>query len=429
MTSTEATTAPAVLTPRARIKAIFAGSMGNLIEWYDFYVYAFTALYFASAFFPDGDRTAQLLNTAGIYAAGFLARPVGGWYFGRYADRHGRRASMVASVLLMGAGSLMIAVLPTHAEIGLFAPALLLIARLLQGFSTGGQYGTAATYLSEVASNERRGFFASFQFVTLIGGQLAALLVLLALGQVLNDGEIRAWGWRVPFALGAVMALGFIFFRDAMHETAPTEKSSEAGSLRSLAKHPKALLTVAALSAGGAVSLYTFTTYMQKFLVNTAGMPVRTASTTMMIAMIAFMVVQPLIGALSDRIGRRKCLLIFSGTMTLAAVPLLTGLSTASRMEDALPLVIAALAILSFYTSISGLFKAELFPPHIRALGVGIAHSVSAAIFGGSAEWLALLAKQHGHETLFYWYVATVCAIAFATALMMREPRRADMMA
>jgi MFS family permease len=161
-----------------RIKAIVGASSGNLVEWYDFYAYAFTSIYFAAAFFPSGDRTSQLMATAGIFAVGFFMRPLGGWLFGYIADRHGRKNSMVISVLLMCAGSLMIAVLPTYATIGAAAPALLLVARLAQGLSVGGEYGTAATYMSEVADRDNRGFYSSFQYVTLIGGQLLALLVL-----------------------------------------------------------------------------------------------------------------------------------------------------------------------------------------------------------------------------------------------------------
>src|SRR5262245_40533825 len=174
-----------------RVRAIVAGSSGNLVEWYDFYVYSFTALYFAGEFFPKGDQTSQLLNAAGVFAAGFLMRPVGSWLFGWLADRRGRRYSMMVAVIMMCAGSLLVAVLPTYSQIGLAAPALLLIARLIQGVSVGGEYGTAATYMSEVAKHGQRGFYSSFQYVTLIGGQLLATLVLLALQQFLSDAELR----------------------------------------------------------------------------------------------------------------------------------------------------------------------------------------------------------------------------------------------
>lgn len=415
---------PVELDRKTRARAAVAGSAGNLIEWYDFYTYAYTALYFASSFFPEGDRTAQLLNVAAIYAAGFLIRPLGGWFFGRYADRHGRRAAMIASVLLMGAGSLLVAILPTYAMIGAAAPALLLVARLMQGFSTGGQYGAAATYLSEIAEPGRRGFYASFQFVTLIGGQLFALLTIFLLQTTMTDAAIREWGWRIPFVLGAVLAGVFILFRDLMHETAePVGKGEDAGSLKTLMKHPRAMLTVMALSAAGAVTLYTFTTYMQKYLVNTAGMDVTTASRIMLVVTFAFLLLQPVLGILSDRIGRRTNLLIFSGGMTLFAVPLLGTIGKAQTMWAAGLLVFAALAIMSFYTSVSGLFKAELFPASVRALGVGLGHAIASAIFGGTAEYAALLLKQMGHEQAFAWYVSAICAVAFVVALRMREPR------
>lgn len=415
---------PIEIDRRMRARAAIAGSAGNLIEWYDFYAYAYTALYFAAAFFPAGDRTAQLLNVAAIYAAGFLIRPLGGWFFGRYADRHGRRAAMIASVLLMGAGSLLVGILPTYATIGAAAPALLLVARLMQGFSTGGQYGAAATYLSEIAEPGKRGFFASFQFVTLIGGQLFALLVIFLLQAVMSDEAIREWGWRLPFILGAVLAGLFLLFRNLMHETAePAGTTEDAGSLKTLVKHPRAMLIVMALSAAGAVTLYTFTTYMQKYLVNTAGMDVTAASRTMLVVTFAFLLLQPVLGMLSDRIGRRTNLLIFSGGMTLFAVPLFGAIGKAQTMWTAGLLVFAALVIMSFYTSVSGLFKAELFPARVRALGVGLGHAIASAIFGGTAEYAALLMKQIGHEQAFAWYVSGVCAVAFIVALRMREPR------
>lgn len=418
------------LTHVQRVKAIFAGSLGNLIIWLDFYIYAYLALYFAPAFFPDSDSTVQLLNVAGIYAAGFLIRPLGSWFFGRYADRSGRRTAIILAVMMMGAGSLMIAALPTYAVIGAWAPALLLVARLMQGFSIGGQFGAAASYLSEMAVARRRGFYASFQLVTLIGGQLGALLLLVMLQQSLSEQAIRDWGWRVPFVFGAVLPCTILFLKGMMHETASASRShAEAGSMRGLFRHPKSLLIVVSITAGGALCFYAFTTYMQKYLVNTAGMDVRTVTLVMTAAMIFYMMLLPAVGALSDRIGRRCCLLIFSGLMTLLAVPILQALETVSHPVTAFLLMACALGILSFYSSISGLFKAELFPAHVRALGVGLAHTVAAAIFGGTAEWVGLLFRQAGFESGFYWYISACCAAAFVTALVMREPSRTDLRA
>src|SRR3954462_8642989 len=203
----------------SRIKAIVAASSGNLAEWYDFYAYAFTSIYFAAAFFPSGDQTSQLLATAGIFAVGFFMRPLGGWLFGWIADAHGRKNSMVLSVLLMCAGSLMIAILPTYQSIGAAAPALLLVARMAQGLSVGGEYGTAATYMSEIAGKGNRGFYSSFQYVTLIGGQLLALVVLVMLQALLSVDEIKSWGWRIPFVVGAAAAVVAMYLRRSLVET------------------------------------------------------------------------------------------------------------------------------------------------------------------------------------------------------------------
>jgi MHS family alpha-ketoglutarate permease-like MFS transporter len=415
------------LSHRERIRAILAGSAGSLIEWYDFYVYAFTALYFASSFFPSGDRTAQLLDVAGIYASGFLVRPLGAWFFGRYADRHGRKAGMVYCILLMGAGSLLVAILPGYASIGGFAPALLLLARLIQGFSTGGQYGPAATYLAETPTEEHRGFFASFQYVTLIAGQLGALLVLLLLQYFFSDTQIRAWAWRVPFFLGAALAASILVLRHAMRETiTPNQHVGKAGGLRELFQYPRSLFIVTAISGAGALVLYTFSTYMQKFLVNTAGLSIHAASKAMTGALLIFMLVQPFIGAMSDKIGRRNNLLLFGGLMTVMAVPLLSLAAQANNPTHAFFIVTTALLVLSFYSSVSGLFKSELFPVHIRALGVGLAHNIATAALGGTAEFLALLAKKHGHENWFYWYVAAVSLLAFFSAMLI-DPKRASL--
>lgn len=413
---------PPPLSSYQRVRAIVAGSAGNLIEWYDFYVYAFTALYFSAAFFPQGDRTAQLLATAGIYAVGFLMRPVGGWYFGRFADRHGRRAAMVVSIVLMGAGALMIACLPTYASIGVAAPALLLVGRLVQGFSTGGQYGTAATYLSEIAFSGRRGFFASFQYVTLIGGQLLALAVILVLQTTLSPAAMTAYGWRIAFALAGVAALAILLLRGAIHETGSlAERRADAGTIRGLLPHWRGFVAVLGLTAGGSLIFYVFTTYMQKYLVNTAHMEVKTANWVMSAALIPFMAFQPLFGAMSDRIGRRRNLLLFGALATAFTWPLLSLIGHVASAPAAFGLVLAGLAINSLYTSISGLFKAELFPVHVRALGVSLSYGIGNALFGGSAEYVALWFKQAGHEGGFYWYVTAVSAVSLLTALLMRR--------
>jgi metabolite-proton symporter len=408
------------LTGAARLRAIIASSAGNLVEWYDFYVYSFTSLYFASEFFPGNDPTAQLLSAAAVFAVGFLMRPLGGWLFGRIADRRGRKTSLLLSVLIMCLGSLAIAVLPTHAAIGAAAPFLLLVIRMVQGLALGGEYGATATYMSEVSIAHRRGYYASFQYVTLIGGQLVALLVLVVLQQLLPEEAIREWAWRVPFAIGGVLAIVVIYLRSTLHETvAVHERPADAGTMRALMKHSRALLIVLGLTAGGSLLFYTFTTYMQKYLVNTAGMSAKTASLVMTAALFIYMVMQPVFGLLSDRIGRRTSLILFGGLATVATYPLLAALGGVTNPVTALLLVLCALMIISFYTAISGVFKAELFPMNVRALGVGLSYAVGNALFGGTAEYVALWFRHRQMESGFYFYVTALSAVAFITALSM----------
>ena len=412
---------------RKRIFAIVSASSGNLVEWFDFYIYAFCAIYFAPVFFPKSDPTAQLLNTAGVFAAGFLMRPIGGWLFGRVADRKGRRVALVISMALMCAGSLLIAALPTPAAIGAMAPALLLLARLLQGLSVGGDYGATATYMSEVALHGKRGFYSSFQYVTLIGGQLFAVLVVVVLQQWLDEAELKSWGWRIPFVVGAITAVVAMFLRLRLQETttAATRASEAAGSVAELRRnHKAAFLTVLGYTAGGSLMFYTFTTYMQKFLVNTSGLSIRTASNVMTGCLFVYMCMQPLFGALSDRIGRRRNMLLFGVLGALATVPILTTLQTVTSAVAAFALITLALAIVSFYTSISGIVKAEMFPTEVRALGVGLAYAMANALFGGTAEYVALGLKTIGRANAFYWYVTVMMVVVALVSL--RLPRQAS---
>jgi MFS transporter, MHS family, alpha-ketoglutarate permease len=408
---------------RRRIFAIVGSSSGNLVEWYDFYCYAFFALYFAPAFFPQGDATSQLLQTAGIFAVGFFMRPIGGWLFGRIADRVGRRTSMILSVLMMCAGSLMIGILPTHATVGTAAPVLLLLARMIQGLSVGGEYGTSATYMSEVAIKGRRGFFASFQYVTLIGGQLLASLVLVCLQAVMTGEELTAWGWRIPFFIGAGLAIVALYLRRSLAETKEGGHEKEAGTFGELAKYWRAFCVVLAFTAGGSLSFYTFTTYMQKYLVNTAGMPKTSASQVMTWVLLVYMLIQPIFGALSDKIGRKTNMIIYSGIGMVMTVPLMSFLGGNKDPYLAFAMITLALAVISFYTGISGIVKAELFPADIRALGVGLSYALANATFGGTAEFVALWFKDVGIETTFFWYVTVMLAIAFVASLIMPNPK------
>lgn len=412
------------LTTAQRIKAIVGGSVGNLVEWYDWYAYAAFAIYFSNSFFPDSDLTAQLLNTAGIFAVGFLMRPVGGWLFGSIADKVGRKKAMTLSVLLMSFGSLLIALTPTYDTIGVLAPILLLVARLVQGLSVGGEYGVSATYLSEMATEERRGFYSSFQYVTLIGGQLIALGIQLILQKLLlTESQLEDWGWRIPFAIGAVLSVIALYLRSSLHETEAFKNKEDMvkdkkGTVKELLKHPQALLTVVGLTLGGTLAFYTYTTYMQKFLVNTVHLSKEQSTLISFISLFIFACLQPVFGGLSDRIGRRPLLLGFGILGTLCTVPLLTALSNSTSMWMSFLWIMIALIIVSGYTSINAVVKAELFPSEVRALGVGLPYALTVAIFGGTAEYIALWFKQLGVEHYFYWYI-TLC-ISFSLLVYFR---------
>ncbi len=411
---------------KSRVRSLVGGSVGNLVEWYDWYVYSAFALYFSKSFFPQGDTTAQLLNTAAVFAIGFLMRPIGGWWLGKYADVRGRKAALTLSVLLMCTGSLLIAVVPPYAVIGVWAPVVLVGARLLQGLSVGGEYGTSATYMSEMATAKHRGFTASFQYVTLIMGQLLALGVLLVLQATMSDTDLNGWGWRIPFAVGAVLAVVALWLRRSIDETHSFEvlpASERRGIASELLKHPRALLTVLGLTAGGSLGFYTFTTYMQKFLVNSAGWSKADATSVSAVSLLVFMVLQPLFGALSDRFGRRPQLIVFATLGVLGTIPMLTRLAVASDWMTGFWLIMAALVVMSCYTAISGLVKAELFPAHIRALGVGLPYGIAVSVFGGSAEFVALKFKDMGHESWFFVYVTVMFGVALVSAWALPETR------
>ncbi|MGE1126802.1 MFS transporter [Bacillus wiedmannii] len=405
---------------------IFKGSVGNLIEWYDWYVYSAFAVYFSAEFFPKGDPTSQLLNTAAIFAVGFLMRPIGSLLMGRYADRHGRRAALTLSITVMAGGSLIIACTPSYESIGIMAPIILVLARLLQGLSLGGEYGTSATYLSEMASSGRRGFYSSFQYVTLVAGQMVALGVQIVLQQLLSEPDMKAWGWRIPFIIGAMGAVAVLWLRRTMDESEQfanikSQKRESAGTVRALMKHPKAVLTVVGLTLGGTVAFYTYTTYLQKFIVNTVGLPKEVVSWINFVALLIFVVLQPIAGLLSDKIGRRPLLMAFGILGTLLTAPIFFFMEKTTEPIVAFLLMMVGLIIVTGYTSINAIVKAELFPTEIRALGVGLPYALTVAIFGGTAEFIALWLKSIGMESLFYFYVAGCIAISFITYWRMAE--------
>jgi MFS transporter, MHS family, alpha-ketoglutarate permease len=418
---------------RRRLKAIFVGSVGNLVEWYDFYAYAAFALYFAGAFFPGNDPVVQQLNAAILFAIGFIVRPIGGWMFGHLADHYGRRNSLMLSVLLMCFGSLMIAVTPTYASIGIWAPALLGLARMVQGLSLGGEYGTSATYLSEIADKNHRGFYSSFQYVTLIGGQLCAIVVLLVLQRIfLTPAELRAWGWRIPFVVGALLAVTALAMRRNLHETddfvAAKQIARKGSSIAALMKYPREVLVVVGLTMGGTTAFYTYTTYMQKFLKLSVGLNDTQTTIVTASSLVFALILQPIYGALSDRIGRKPLLIWFGVMGTLCTIPLLVALQNTKTAFGAWLLLAAAWLIVAGYTSINAIVKAELFPTKVRATGVGLPYALTVSIFGGTAESIALWFKSIGHEPWFSYYLTAVIATSLVVYVSMRDTKHQSAM-
>jgi MHS family alpha-ketoglutarate permease-like MFS transporter len=414
------------LTPVQRLRAILGGSAGNLVEWYDWFAYSAFSIYFARIFFPEGDTTAQYMKTAVVFAVGFLARPVGAWLMGIYADRAGRKAALTVSVSMMCVGSLVIALAPGHAQIGNAAAVILVLARLLQGLSVGGEYGASATYMSEMAGKARRGFWSSFQYVTLIMGQLLAALVLVLLQQTMDKTDLAAWGWRIPFFIGAGLAVVVFWMRRSMEESASftaakAETQDRGKTMLLFLKYPKETLAIMGLTAAGSLGFYAYTTYMLKFLENTAGFSKESAGAINLATLVCFMLIQPLFGWLSDRLGRKTMLIAAFGVGALLAVPVFTLIGSSDSALLAFGLILAALTIQSAYTSISAVVKAELFPAHVRALGVALPYAIANAIFGGTAEYVALWFKSQGMESGFYWYVSAIMGVALLVSILLRD--------
>ncbi len=421
-----ARTEPAARAPN-RIRAVLATSFGNLIEWYDVYAYSAFALYFAGSFFPKGDPAVQQLQAATLFAVAFLMRPVGSLVFGYLADRYGRRTSLTVSILAMCFGSLLIAVSPTYESIGVWAAVLLSMARIVQGLSQGGEYGTSVTYLSEISPPQHRGFYSGVWYVTLIGGQLCAVLLLFVLQKLfLTPDQLKAWGWRIPFVLGALMSLYGFRMRASLPESEKFVAASRVprpfGAL--LAENWRAMLVVIGITVGGTSAFYTYTTYMQKYLKLSVGLSDDETTAVTLLSLIFAIALQPLYGALSDRVGRKPLLVGFGLVGTLGTVPLLSALRSTHSPSVALLLICAAWAIVSGYTSVAAIVKAELFPTAIRALGVGLPYAFTAAIFGGSTDAVALQLKTWGYEDGFFWYASALILVSLVVYLWLPDTRR-----
>jgi MHS family alpha-ketoglutarate permease-like MFS transporter len=425
---------------RKAVGNILKGSAGNLVEWYDVYIYTAFLAYFQPHFFNSKDPLQGALEGMAVFAVTFLMRPIGSWFFGRYADRKGRKAALTLSVTMMSAGSFFIAILPTKDVIGVWALVLLVFARLVQGFSVGGEYGTSATYMSEAATAKRRGFFSSFQYVTLVGGQMLALLVLVVLQNTLGKEALSGWGWRLPFAIGGVAALVVFWLRRSMEETLSTSQAEAAGASVPgeaqpgtmkllLTKHWKALLICIGVTLGGTVAFYTYTNFILNFMNNTSGIPKETTSVINFWALFIFMLLQPVYGIISDKIGRKPLLLWFGITGVLFTWPLMSTLAGTKDPMIAFLLMMGGLLIVGGYTSINALVKAELFPASIRALGVGLGYALANSMFGGTVPLIGAALQKSGQVEVLFTYVTVAIGISllvYIFALKNKKPTHLD---
>lgn len=407
------------------MRAVLAGSVPNLVQWFNLYVYAIFAPYFRTEFF-DADSPDSLIYVYALFAVTFVVRPVGSWLFGRFADTRGRMAALVAAVALMSAGSLALAIAPTERVVGAWAAVILVVVSIVQGIAAGGEYAAATVLLSESGTRGHRGFFASFQGATIVGGLVLAqglLLVLLLIG---DRTSVSQWGWRVAFAAGGAAGLVSLWWARGRRRSASTAVAATSTPPSTMAEllrsHWRPLVWVMLLTAGGSAAFYTATVTVPSLFRETAfgagGAPAELAVTGVVFAaFVVLMLLQPLGGALSDRIGRKPLLIAFGAAGVLGAGLLV---STAER-ETTSPVVFGILvlsfAVLTCYLSVNGIAKAEVFPAHVRALGVGFGYAVANSLFGGTAP---LVYHATGGSTGFIVYLTVLLGVTLAAALAMR---------
>ncbi|MGW7489628.1 MFS transporter [Streptomyces sp. NPDC054786] len=431
--------APSGARPPSRLRQLAAASIGNAVEWYDWYAYSFLAVYFAGQVFPEGAGNAlvPLLSTFAVFAVGFFMRPVGGLLMGAIADRRGRRTALTLTILLMGGGSLLVALTPTYAATGLLAPLVLVVARLVQGLSVGGEFAASTTFLVESAGPGRRGLFSSFQYVSTTLGQLLASGTAALLAALLTERQMGQWGWRVAFLVGALLSLLGLWIRRGAQETLPQalhsvragetpspeqQAADRPGLFEALRRHPRQSLLICGITAGGTIAYYTWTTYLPTYAQVNAGFDKGDSLIVGTLSLVFFALLQPLGGMLSDRIGRKPLLLGFSLGFAVLAVPLLHLVSDA--FFSLLLVQCAGMVLLTGYTSVAAAVNAEVFPARVRAAGIGFPYSLTVALFGGTAPYVGTWFKQAGHADLFPWYVAALCLVSFLVYLTLPETSR-----
>ncbi|ASW55387.1 MFS transporter [Plantactinospora sp. KBS50] len=429
MTTSAATRDPAVpLTDRQR-RAVVAGSIGNTVEWVDWAVYASFAPIFATQFFPSGDPKADLLATLAVFAVGFVMRPIGGALLGSYADRHGRKAGLTLTISLMAGASLVIAICPPYSVIGILAPLVLVLARLVQGFSAGGEFGTSSAFLVESAAPGRRAFVGSWQQVSVGAGGLIASLLGVLLTRTLTDDALSSWGWRVAFGVGGLLGLVGLWLRLSVEETEAFTGLAERRADRPkprplrdmLVNHPGAALRVVGITIAGTLLYYMWISYMPGYAHTAEGVPLSEAFLANSLAIAIFLVLLPFGGKLSDRFGRKPTLLAFAIGFLLLAWPAFHFIGGGFW-----PLFLVELAGVVFmvgYSANCAAVMAEQFPAEVRTTGIGLPYALAVALFGGTAPYLTTWLASSGHRDLVWMYAAAAAVVGIVVYATMPETR------
>jgi len=402
-----------------RLRQIAAASIGNAIEWYDWYTYSFLATTFGPIVFPGHSQIASVLSTFAVFAVGFFMRPIGGLLLGAVADRWGRRSALTLTILLMGLGSLLVGVVPTYAAVGVLSPIILVLARLISGLSIGGEFAASTTFLVESAGPRRRGLFSSFQYVSTTVGQLVASGLAALLVSTLATPAMNSWGWRIPFLLGAVWTLFGLWIRRGALETKTIDRADRPRFYEALVRHPKQSLLICGITIGGTIAYYSWTTYLPTYAQQNVHFDKSSSLVISTIALAFFAVLQPFGGMLSDRIGRKPMLLIFAGGFAALIVPLLHLVQ--DTFASLLIVSLIGMVLLTGYTSIAAAVNAEVFPARVRASGIGFPYSLSVALFGGTAPYVGTWFTSIGHSGLFPVYIAVLCLISFVVYLFLSE--------
>jgi MHS family alpha-ketoglutarate permease-like MFS transporter len=412
---------------RLPVRTLFAASIGNAVEWYDWTIYATFSIFFATQIFPSGNDALALLSTLATFAVAFFFRPLGGVVLGRFADLRGRRPAMVLTILLMAGGSVLIGVLPTYSAVGWLAPVLLLVARIAQGMSLGGEVSNAAAYLSEIAPPARRGRYSSFFFISTGTAVLIASVLAFVLSSALTREQLAAWGWRVPFLIGGVLGLVGLWMRRRMSETEQFEANKETAAriknplLLTLREHPRAVLQLVGLTLLNTLCYYTFFSALTPFATRSRGVDASDVFLALSIATVMFILLQYPMGALSDRYGRRPQLLVWASATGVVVVPL--SFLVRPGFWNILVVFVVGLGLFTLWTAISPAMLGELFPTSVRALGIGAWYNLTTAVFGGTAPLVVQALQQADLAIVYFGYVAVSAVIAFCAILSLPETR------